>query len=271
MGRRKERKRTMGPAANQFRPKRHEVSIMAVHAKTWNSTSRAAAGRLSLVSKPVGPNNHALGRFQWTTSTLKVSEEMANDPAKSELPAASRPTASPQDAIGPATRRLPVDDTEVELWVGNYSGKEMIINWVIAAIATVATIVLVFIFGRWDPVVWMISMGCVAVIWVWLGFLLLYRKWSVAYRLTNQRFVHRRGLLAIRTDRIETIDIDDVAFTQGILERMLGVGTIRIASTDRSHPELILRGIDKVQEVASLMDGARRKERVRRGLHIEAT
>jgi uncharacterized membrane protein YdbT with pleckstrin-like domain len=100
---------------------------------------------------------------------------------------------------------------------------------------------------------------------------LLYRKWSVAYRLTNQRFVHRRGLLAIRTDRIETIDIDDVAFTQGIIERMMGVGTIRLTSTDRSDPELILRGIEKVQEVASLMDGARRKERVRRGLHIEAT
>jgi uncharacterized membrane protein YdbT with pleckstrin-like domain len=196
---------------------------------------------------------------------------MASDPAKSELPAASKPTAAPQEAMAPATRRVPADDTEVELWVGNYSGKEMIINWVVASLVTVAAIAVVAIFFLQVWQAWAIAMGAVALMWIWLGLLLLYRKWGVAYRLTNQRFVHRRGLLAIRTDRIETIDIDDVAFTQGIFERMLGVGTIRIQSTDRSDPELILRGIDKVQEVASLMDGARRKERVRRGLHIEAT
>lgn len=194
---------------------------------------------------------------------------MSSDPSKSELPAATRP--APQESMAPATRRVPTDDTEVELWVGNYSGKEMVINWVLGSIVTVAAIVIIAIFFMQVWQAWAIGMGAVALMWAWLGLLLLYRKWSVAYRLTNQRFVHRHGLLAIRTDRIETIDIDDVAFTQGILERMMGVGTIRITSTDRSDPELILRGIDKVQEVASLMDGARRKERVRRGLHIEAT
>jgi membrane protein YdbS with pleckstrin-like domain len=194
---------------------------------------------------------------------------MSSDPAKSELPAASRP--APHENLAPATRRVPTDDTEVELWVGNYSGKEMVINWVLGSVITVVAIVVVAIFFMQVWQAWAISMGAVALMWAWLGLLLLYRKWSVAYRLTNQRFVHRHGLLAIRTDRIETIDIDDVAFTQGFFERMMGVGTIRITSTDRTHPELILRGIDKVQEVASLMDGARRKERVRRGLHIEAT
>ncbi len=194
---------------------------------------------------------------------------MASDPAKSELPAASRP--APQESMAPATRRIPTDDTEVELWVGNYSGKEMVTNWLYLTVLSIATLVVVGIFFLNQPMAWVGTIGVLALLWAWQGLVLLYRKWSVAYRLTNQRFVHRRGLLAIRTDRIETIDIDDVAFTQGIIERMMGVGTIRLTSTDRSDPELILRGIDKVQEVASLMDGARRKERVRRGLHIEAT
>lgn len=194
---------------------------------------------------------------------------MASDPAKSELPAASRP--APQESMAPATRRVPTDDTEVELWVGNYSGKEMVANWIYLTVLTIAALVVVGIFFRDQMMAWFGTIGVLALLWAWQGLVLLYRKWSVAYRLTNQRFVHRRGLLAIRTDRIETIDIDDVAFTQGIIERMMGVGTIRLTSTDRSDPELILRGIEKVQEVASLMDGARRKERVRRGLHIEAT
>jgi uncharacterized membrane protein YdbT with pleckstrin-like domain len=196
---------------------------------------------------------------------------MSSDPAKSELPAATR--QAPQESMSPATRRVPTDDTEVELWVGNYSGKEMVTNWLYLTILSIVALVVVGAVAqlRADSRVWMGVIGVLALLWAWQGLVLLYRKWSVAYRLTNQRFVHRRGLLAIRTDRIETIDIDDVAFTQGIIQRMMGVGTIRVTSTDRSDPELILRGIDKVQEVASLMDGARRKERVRRGLHIEAT
>jgi hypothetical protein len=51
---------------------------------------------------------------------------------------------------------------------------------------------------------------------------------------------------------------------------VLGVGTIRITSSDRTHPQLVLRGIESVREVSGLIDSARRKERVRRGLHIES-
>jgi hypothetical protein len=72
------------------------------------------------------------------------------------------------------------------------------------------------------------------------------------------------------TDRIEVIDVDDVSCEQGIVERMLGVGTIRIQSSDRTHPELSLLGIENVRQVAELIDDTRRKERQRRGLHIEA-
>ena len=64
--------------------------------------------------------------------------------------------------------------------------------------------------------------------------------------------------------------MDDVSYDQGIIERLLGVGTIRVTSSDRTHPEIALRGIDGVHEVATMMDDARRRERLRRGLHIEA-
>jgi hypothetical protein len=67
------------------------------------------------------------------------------------------------------------------------------------------------------------------------------------------------------------IDIDDVAFSQGLIQRMLGVGTIRVTSSDRSHPTLALLGIDEVDRVSGMIDDARRKERRRRSLHIEAS
>jgi hypothetical protein len=77
-----------------------------------------------------------------------------------------------------------------------------------------------------------------------------------------------RRRLRIRVPSFK-IDIDDLTFEQGIVQRMFGVGKIRISSSDRTHPEIILVGIDNVKYVADLIDDARRKERRRRGVHIE--
>ena len=65
------------------------------------------------------------------------------------------------------------------------------------------------------------------------------------------------------------LDVNDITVEQGLLERIVGVGTIRISSSDRTHPELDLPGIENVKEVAALLDNARLAERHRRGLHIE--
>jgi membrane protein YdbS with pleckstrin-like domain len=92
----------------------------------------------------------------------------------------------------------------------------------------------------------------------------------VHYELTSQRFIHQTGILTRATDRIEVIDIDDVSFTQGPVQRMLGVGRITVTSSDRSHPLLHMIGIGDVKSVAGLIDDVRRKERRRRSLHIEA-
>ena len=64
--------------------------------------------------------------------------------------------------------------------------------------------------------------------------------------------------------------MDDITYVQGIVDRIFGTGTIKVTSSDRTHPEVNLRGIDQVREVAALLDSARRQERLRRGVHIEA-
>jgi uncharacterized membrane protein YdbT with pleckstrin-like domain len=112
-----------------------------------------------------------------------------------------------------------------------------------------------------------------AVICIWWAIAIgvyLYRRLSVFYELTSQRFIHSTGMLVRTTDRIDVIDIDDVAYTQGIIQRMLGVGTVRLESKDSSHPSLVLHGIDQVDRVAGMIDDVRRKERRKRSLHIDA-
>ncbi|WP_158264889.1 PH domain-containing protein [Blastopirellula marina] len=161
------------------------------------------------------------------------------------------------------------DDPEEQLWSGNYSAKDMYGSWIITGVLSIAALAVACVFFWAVPVVLGV-IGVVALIWIALLFRLMWRKWSVQYELTTQRFVHQKGVLSRTTDRIEVIDIDDVTFTQSIFDRMFGVGTITVTSSDRTHPTLVLDGIEDVKYVADLIDGARRKERIRRGIHIEA-
>lgn len=162
---------------------------------------------------------------------------------------------------------------EEGLWSGSYSAKAMYGDWLAAFAGTLLLgIVLVYAGSTTTlgvPKALLILLVVAAIIWGGLGLLLAYRRLSVGYQLTNQRLIHHQGLLKRVTDRIELIDMDDVSVEQGIIQRMLGVGKIRISSSDRTHPELKLTGIDDVKRVADLIDDVRRAERRRRGVHIE--
>ena len=158
--------------------------------------------------------------------------------------------------------------SEDVLWQGSYSGRAMLGSWLLVLLATAALIG----FGVWlnDPTAWMAVAGICVAAWAVVGLVMGYRKVSVRYILRQERLIHEKGILKRVTDRIETIDIDDVTCEQGFVERFLGVGTIRIHSSDRTHPELPLPGIADVNHVAEMIDDIRRKERRRRGLHIES-
>jgi uncharacterized membrane protein YdbT with pleckstrin-like domain len=160
------------------------------------------------------------------------------------------------------------DDAEQQLWHGSYSPKAMYGHWFLAAVVTLLAIAVSVVFFAVGFVA--IAAGVIVlVMWLSLGAFLLYERLSVDYSLTSQRFVHQTGILRRVTNRIEVIDIDDVTVEQGIFERMFGVGTIKLLSSDTSDPKLLLRGIDDVKRVATMIDDARRDERRKRGMYIE--
>jgi membrane protein YdbS with pleckstrin-like domain len=159
---------------------------------------------------------------------------------------------------------------ENELWRGSYSPKDMAGIFLAVAVISITAIVVALVWGNLSGTAWLWLLGAIAVVWLALGLQLAYRRMSIRYRLTDQRFFHERGILTRIVDRIEVIDMDDITYVQGIIERMFGTGTIKVTSSDRTHPEIQLRGIDQVREVAAMLDAARRQERLRRGFHIEA-
>lgn len=196
-----------------------------------------------------------------------------------EVPSNTNPSSNPSDATASnrfqaaagekmeANRNATV---ERSLWKGGYSPRAMYGTWIIATALTILALVLVSLFAAQIQNVWLITGSAILIGWCIAIGTYIYRRLGMHYELTTQRFVHQRGVLVRRTDRIEVIDIDDVSYTQGIIQRMLGVGTITITGSDRTHPVFIMQGIDKVPEIASLIDDVRREERRRRSLHIES-
>lgn len=192
----------------------------------------------------------------------RKTESVANGGATAA--AADSPASSDRFKAAIAPKDDSTHDQEHDLWQGSFSWKAMLGSWLLAALATVALIVVTVLFAG----AVLVTVPVIVVMWVGMLVYLLYRRLSVHYTLTSQRLVHNTGILVRTTDRIEVIDMEDVTFSQGIVQRMLGVGTIKITSQDRTHPEIWLVGIDEVQRIALMLDDVRRKERRRRGIQM---
>ena len=185
-------------------------------------------------------------------------------------------SAGPDDAAGgaaPVVRiqqaagtRAP-DEPDRELWRGEFCAKAMLGQWILGGLATALLVALAI--WRQTEWIWITVVVLVLLYWAYQVFILLYRKASIRYRLTARRFYHERGVLRRKVSVVEVIHIDDIAFEQSLLERLTGVGTIRIASSDRSDPELRIWGIEKAKDAFSIIDKARQAERDRRGLRVE--
>ncbi len=66
---------------------------------------------------------------------------------------------------------------------------------------------------------------------------------ATRYRLTNQRLVVETGLVTRTLVEVDLRSVDDLVFRQGLMERLLGIGTVSVVSSDRNAPRLALLGV----------------------------
>lgn len=103
-----------------------------------------------------------------------------------------------------------------------------------------------------------------------LGGLLLLLVWlrvkSCNYRLTTQRLFVRRGWLAKNVHELELYRVKDVVVNQGILQRVLGYGTITVLADDDSTPEMGLVGISQPTKIKEMIRTQYRAARQREGV-----
>jgi len=103
------------------------------------------------------------------------------------------------------------------------------------------------------------------------GMFLLLQLWirvmSYSYRLTTQRLFVRRGWLARHVNELELYRVKDVVVDQGVLQRLLGYGTVTVLADDHTTPEVHLYSISRPTKVKELIRTHYRAAHQREGVH----
>jgi membrane protein YdbS with pleckstrin-like domain len=111
----------------------------------------------------------------------------------------------------------------------------------------------------------------VALVPLGLGVFLLMLVWirvkSCSYRLTTQRLFVRRGWLAKHVNELELYRVKDVVVDQGVLQRVLGYGTITVLADDDTTPEVNLVRISRPTKIKEMIRTQYRAVRQREGVH----
>ncbi len=216
----------------------------------------AAAGRLSTDAKvanaPNGPWHPAssvkgLGALASPKPVAPKSLPPKPKPIMSQatppVPVeASAPTASSNLATQPTA---PITATEQPVWSGRPS-----------QITNIKTYILCGLFC------WLIVPIFVAV-WRWL----VIR--CMTYELTTQRFKVSHGVLSRHTDELELYRVKDTTFTQNLFQRIFGLATVHMKTSDPSTPMVSIHSIVASQakslreQIRTLTEELRDRKRVR--------
>ena len=91
--------------------------------------------------------------------------------------------------------------------------------------------------------------------------------WSFTrYRLTDDKLIVSTGLFSLNEEEIRLYRIMDVTLKRSFGERLWGLGTIHICSSDKTTPELDIKRVRQSSDVkemlSDMVEAARKKNRV---------
>ena len=87
------------------------------------------------------------------------------------------------------------------------------------------------------------------------------------YRLSGDRLFCETGLLNVRCDEVLLYRVRDLRLTMRLSQRLFGVGTVCVVSSDKSIPHLDLKNVRNPREVKELIhknvEAAKDRRRIR--------
>ena len=88
------------------------------------------------------------------------------------------------------------------------------------------------------------------------------------YALSEDRLFLKRGFLNVHQDEIVLYRVRDLRVSQTLWQRVFGVGTVTVISTDKSIPELALKNIRQPNEVKELIHEYVEKMKIARRMRV---
>jgi len=180
------------------------------------------------------------------------------------------PSETPSSRLAPeagAAATAQPGPPETELWTGRTSWKHYagrVSLWIVANVLFAALIGWLASARKWfelPGVIWIV-LGGVFVSGLIFIIPVFLRIISRRYRLTSQRLFIERGILSQTIDQTELIRVDDVRLEKTLIDRVFGLGTVSLLSTDVSDRLVVIEGIDNAEKVA---EAVRTNMRTQRG------
>jgi membrane protein YdbS with pleckstrin-like domain len=209
-----------------------------------------------------------------------MAEQSRSTTGDNAMKTTSGGTTPASAAPGASLAELPSGDgapahpaAEAKVWTGRMSWKHFagrLTLWLLACLAVVVGLYVAaervdWLTGR--VAVWIGGVAVAASGFVVLGGVML-AVLNHRYRLTSQRLFIERGILSRTIDQTELIRVDDVRVYQSLADRLFGLGTVGILSTDATDREIRMEGIADPHHVAEAVRTHMRSLR-RKSLFVE--
>lgn len=159
--------------------------------------------------------------------------------------------------------KAPPPDTEppgpeTPIWQGRTHWKHYMGTIVLAAtLATAYAVIVGWIAARSEAVTathaWYVAAIPIAAGIVYGSARLGWRILAWRYRVTGERLFIEFGVITQTIDQTELIRVDDVRVRKSIVDRLLGLGSVDVLSTDSTHRSITLVGIKDADGVAEII------------------
>jgi membrane protein YdbS with pleckstrin-like domain len=94
----------------------------------------------------------------------------------------------------------------------------------------------------------LLGLGLVIVV----GLILFYKAWKIRmthYEVSPDRIEYGEGIFDRRVDNLDMFRVVDIKLRRNILDCMVGVGTVLLTTSDKSHPEFEFKKIKNSREL----------------------
>ena len=88
------------------------------------------------------------------------------------------------------------------------------------------------------------------------------------YALSEDRLFLKRGVINVKQDEIVLYRVRDLRVSVSLWQRLFGVGTVTVISTDKSIPELMIKNIRQPNEVKELIHEYVEKMKIARRMRV---